>query len=133
VRGGRLVLPEGAEVRHSLTHIDNLVDAVQLSLTSPRGTYNVADDAPVVLADVLREVFRRRRMRVRLGSLPYRQAFALAASLEAAARLRRRRPALTRYAVSQVGLERTLDLTAARTRLGYTPRPTSLGFLSAGG
>jgi nucleoside-diphosphate-sugar epimerase len=130
VRGGRLVLPEGAEVRHSLTHVDNLVDAVQLALTGARGTYNIADDAPVVLADVLREVFRRRRMRVRIGSLPYRQAFALAASLEAAARLRRRRPALTRYAVSQVGLERTLDLTAARTRLGYAPRPTSLEFLA---
>jgi nucleoside-diphosphate-sugar epimerase len=130
VRGGRLVLPEGAEVRHSLTHIDNLVDAVQLSLTGARGTYNVADDAPVVLADVLREVFRRRRMRVRLSSIPYRQAFALAASLEAAARLRRRRPALTRYAVSQLGLERTLDLTAARTKLGYSPRATSLEFLA---
>jgi nucleoside-diphosphate-sugar epimerase len=126
VRGGRLVLPEGAEVRHSLTHVDNLVDAVKLSLTGPRGTYNVADDAPVVLADVLREVFRRRRMRVRLSSIPFRQAFALAASIEAAARLRRRRPSLTRYAVSQLGLERTLDLTAARTRLGYRPRPTSL-------
>jgi nucleoside-diphosphate-sugar epimerase len=126
VRRGRLLLPEGAEVRHSLTHVGNLVDAVQLALTGPRGTYNVADDAPVVLADVLREVFERRGMRVRLASIPYRQAFALAGSLEAAARLRRRRPALTRYAVSQLGLERTLDLSAARTRLGYVPRPTAL-------
>lgn len=126
VRRGRLVLPDGARVRHSLTHIDNLVDAVRLALAGPRGTYNVADDAPVVLADVLREAFERRGMRVRLASIPYRRAFALAGSLEAAARVRRRRPALTRYAVSQLGLERTLDLTAARTRLGYAPRPTSL-------
>lgn len=126
VRRGRLVLPSGAEVRHSLTHVDNLVDAVKAALTGPRGTYNVADAAPVVLADVLREVFRRRGMPVRLASIPYRQAFAIAGSLEAAARVRRRRPALTRYAVSQLGLERTLDLTAARTRLGCTPSPTSL-------
>lgn len=128
VRGGRLVLPEGAEVRHSLTHIDNLVLAVRRALdpATPRGTYNIADDSPVVLAAVLREVFARRRMRVRIASIPYRSAFALAASLEAAARLRGRRPALTRYAVSQVGRERTLDLTAARTRLGYHPAPTTL-------
>jgi hypothetical protein len=80
----------------------------------------------VILAAVLREVFERRGMRVRLASIPYRSAFALAASLEAAARIRRRRPTLTRYAVSQVGMERTLDLTAARTRLGYHPTPTTL-------
>jgi 2-alkyl-3-oxoalkanoate reductase len=127
-RGGRLVLPEGAEVRHSLTHIDNLVQAVTLSLDPAvrRGTFNIADDAPVVLADVLREFFRRRGVRARISSIPYRSAFALAASFEAAARLRRRRPALTRYAVSQVGMERTLDLTAARAKLGYRPTATSL-------
>jgi hypothetical protein len=34
-------------------------------------------------------------------------------------------PRLTRYAVSQLGVERTLDLTAARTRLGLDPPPTS--------
>jgi nucleoside-diphosphate-sugar epimerase len=128
VRRGRLVLPEGAEVRHSLTHIDNLVLAVRRALdpATPRGSYNVADDSPVVLAAVLREVFERRGMRVRLASIPYRAAFALAASLEAAARIRHRRPSLTRYAVSQLGMERTLDLTAARTRLGYHPTPTTL-------
>lgn len=128
VRGGRLVLPEAAEVRHSLTHVDNLVQAVRLALnpTAPRGTYNIADDSPVVLAAVIRDFLRRRGIRARITGIPYRSAFALAASLEAAARLRRRRPALTRYAVSQVGLERTLDLTAARTRLGYRPAPTTL-------
>lgn len=128
VRRGRLTLPEGAEVRHSLTHIDNLVLAVRRALdrSTPRGTYNVADDSPVLLAAVLREIFERRRMRVRLATIPYRTAFALAGSLEAAARIRRRRPALTRYAVSQLGLERTLDLTAARTRMGYHPTPTTL-------
>lgn len=128
VRRGRLVLPEGAEVRHSLTHIDNLVHAVRRALdpATPRGTFNIADDSPVVLAAVLREVLERRGMRARLVSIPYRAAFALAGSLEAVARLRRRRPALTRYAVSQVGMERTLDLSAARTKLGYTPAPTSL-------
>jgi nucleoside-diphosphate-sugar epimerase len=128
VRRGRLVLPEGAEVRHSLTHIDNLVLAVRRALDadSPRGTYNVADDVPVLLSAVLREFLDRRGVPARLVSIPYGAAFALAGTLEAGARLTRTRPRLTRYAVSQLGMERTLDLTAARERLGFRPAPTSL-------
>lgn len=128
VRRRRLVLPEGAEVRHSLTRIDNLVQAVRLSLapSAPRGTYNVADDAPVLLSAVIREFLQRRGVQARIANLPYRSAFALAATLESAARASGRRPRITRYAVSQLGMERTLDLTAARERLGYRPSPTSL-------
>jgi nucleoside-diphosphate-sugar epimerase len=128
VRRGRLVLPEGAEVRHSLTSIGNLVLAVRRALdpASPRGTYNIADDVPVLLSAVLREFLDRRGVDARLTSIPYGAAFGLAGTLEAAARLTRTRPRLTRYAVSQLGMERTLDLTAARTQLGYRPAPTSL-------
>jgi nucleoside-diphosphate-sugar epimerase len=126
--GGRLVLPEGAEVRHSLTHIDNLVLAVRRALdpSSPSGTFNIADDSPVLLSVVLREFLQRRGVPARLVSVPYRRAFALAGALERAARVTGRRPRLTRYAVSQLGLERTLNLTAARTRLDYRPTPTNL-------
>ena len=128
VRRGRLVLPEGAEVRHSLTSIDNLVLAVRRALdpASPRGTYNIADDVPVLLSAMLRELLDRRGIPARLSSIPYGAAFALAGTLEAAARLTRTRPRLTRYAVSQLGMERTLDLRAAREHLGYRPAPTSL-------
>lgn len=128
VRRGRLVLPEGAEVRHSLTHVDNLVLAVRRALdpSSPAGTFNVADDTPVLLSVVLREFLERRGVPARLVSVPYRSAFALAGALERAARVTGRRPRLTRYAVSQLGLERTLDLTAARQKLDYRPAPTNL-------
>jgi nucleoside-diphosphate-sugar epimerase len=128
VRRGRLTLPEGADVRHSLTSIGNLVLAVRRGLDrrSPAGIYNIADDVPVLLSAVLREFLERRGVRARLRSIPYPAAFALAGTLEAAARLTRTRPRLTRYAVSQFGMERTLDLTRARGALGYHPAPTSL-------
>jgi nucleoside-diphosphate-sugar epimerase len=128
VRRGRLVLPEGAEVRHSLTHIDNLVLAVRRGLdpASPAGVYNVADDMPVLLSAVLREFLERRGVRARIVGIPFRAAFALAGSMEAAARATRTRPRLTRYAVAQLGMERTLDLTRAREALGFRPAPTSL-------
>ncbi len=123
IRGSRLVLPEGARVRHTLTHVDNLAAAAALALTGPAGVYNVGDDTDVLLSAVLAEfLVRRGRPDVTLHSIPYRAAFAAAAVAE---RLQRR-PRLTRYAVSQLGLERTLDLTRARELLGYEPGPTSL-------
>ncbi len=128
VRGGRLVLPEGAEVRHTLTHIDNLVDAVELALVGPTGIYNVGDDSDVLLAAVLREFLARRgRPDVAIASIPYAAAFTAAAALERLHLVTRAgRPRITRYAVSQLGLERTFDLSAARDKLRYRPRPTSL-------
>jgi nucleoside-diphosphate-sugar epimerase len=128
VRGGRLVLPEGAAVSHTLTHIDNLIHAVELALTGPAGTYNIGDDTPVLLSAVLTEFLARRgASSVRIVSLPYRAAFAAAGALERMHRATGRgRPRITRYAVSALGLERTLDLTAARQRLGYRPGPTTL-------
>lgn len=127
IRGSRLTLPEGAEVSHTLTHIDNLVHAIDLSLTAPAGTYNIGDDTDVLLSAVLREFLDRRgKADVRIASVPYRVAYAAASAIESAHRVTRRgRPRLTRYAVSQLGLERTLSLTAARERLGYVPGPTT--------
>ena len=126
VRGGRLVLPEGARVLHSLTHIDNLVAAVRLALSGPAGVYNVADAEPVVLADVISAFLEARGVAARLVRMPYPVAFRAAGLAERVARIRGSRPRITRYAVSQLGLERTLDLTAARTRLGFAPAPTTL-------
>jgi nucleoside-diphosphate-sugar epimerase len=123
IRGHRLILPEGAAVSHTLTHVDNLVDAVDLSLDGPAGTYNIGDDTDVLLSAVLKEfLVRRGRPDVTIAAIPYRTAFRAAAVLEKLPG----RPRITRYAVSQLGMERTLNLTAARELLGYRPRPTSL-------
>lgn len=128
VRGGRLVLPAGGAVLHSLTHIDNLVAAIVLALrpAAPAGVYNIADAEPVLLDGVIAEFLRRRGVPARILPLPYRAAMRLAGVSEAVARMRRTRPRLTRYAVSQLGVERTFDLTAARERLGYRPFATTL-------
>jgi hypothetical protein len=81
---------------------------------------------PVLLSVVLHEFLERRGVTARIVSMPYAAAFVLGGTLESLSRVTRRRPRLTRYAVSQLGLERTLDLTAARTALDYRPAPTTL-------
>ena len=130
IRGARLVLPEAAAVSHTLTHIDNLVRAVHLAVVpgAARGVFNIGDDSDVVLSAVVEELLQKQgRSDVAIRGIPYRAAYAIAAALEHTHRLSRRgRPRLTRYAVSQLGLERTLDLTAARESFGYRPGPTTL-------
>ena len=127
VRRGRLVLPSGGRVPHTLTHIDNLVAAIRLAVSSnERGTFNVGDAAPVLLGDVLGELLQKQGRDASIASFPYPLAFAAAAVLESAHRVVGGRPRLTRYAVSQLGLERTLNLDAARDRLGFTPFETTL-------
>lgn len=129
IRGKRLVLPEAAEVPHTLTHIDNLVHAVSLAVRpgAASGVFNIGDDGDVVLREVLAELLARSgRPDVAIHGIPYRAAFSAAAALEKLHRVTGGRPRLTRYAVSQLGLERTLDLTKARRELGYSPTPTTL-------
>ncbi|MCU1431403.1 MAG: hypothetical protein JWP95_508 [Actinotalea sp.] len=129
VRGNRLVLPGGGDVRQSLTHVDTLVDAVLAAATWTGGPLvaNVADGGTVVLRDALVELLRLRgHPGLRVLAVPTRVAWAVGAAGEAAARAGRAdAPTLTRYAVSQTGMERTLDLTVLQERLGCAPPVTS--------
>ncbi|MBN9606304.1 MAG: NAD-dependent epimerase/dehydratase family protein [Actinomycetales bacterium] len=127
-RGGRLRLPRGGRVRHSFTHIDTLVDAVRLALdpAARPGVYPIADAEPVLLAEVVTEFLARRGRPARIVAVPFALADGAAALSEACARITGHRPRLTRYAVAQLGRERTYDLRAAREGLGLQPRPTTL-------
>lgn len=113
IRGRTLLLPGDGRSRHTLTAIGTLVDAVLRACEpdAPPGVYNVGDAYPVVLDDVVRALLAARNLDVRIRYVPLVLA---------------RLPPATRYAVSHLGRERTLDLTAARARLGLDPPATSL-------
>jgi nucleoside-diphosphate-sugar epimerase len=128
VRGGRLIAVGDGTQRTSLTSVTNLAEACLLAATSAAtGVFNIADAQPVRLADALREILAAREIPARVTFVPLALAWPLAGLAEATHTLSRRRtpPRLTRYAVSHLAHERTLDITAARTVLGYRPRPTS--------
>ncbi|GAA2564758.1 NAD-dependent epimerase/dehydratase family protein [Pseudonocardia hydrocarbonoxydans] len=127
VRGGTLVVAGDGSARHTLTAVATLARAALLGCTGPPGTYNVGDAEPVTLDAALRGLLAARGLDVTVRHLPVGAAWALAGAAEQVWRALRRPdpPRLTRYAVSQLGMERTLDLTAARTRLGLDPAPTS--------
>jgi nucleoside-diphosphate-sugar epimerase len=122
VRGGRLVAVGDGTQRVSLTAVANLARACLLAAASDvAGVFNVADAEPVLLADALAAVLAERAIPARVRFVPLPVAWPLACVAEAVLR----RPRLTRYAVRHLAHERTLDITAARTVLGYRPTPTS--------
>ncbi|ACY99184.1 MULTISPECIES: NAD-dependent epimerase/dehydratase family protein [Thermomonospora] len=131
------VLPAVGDGRQliSLTSIGNLVQACLLAATGPvtTGIFNVTDAEPVVLDEALRQILAERGIRARPVYLPLPAAWPLACAVEGAflAAGSRRPPRLTRYALSHLAVERTLDITAARTVLGYDPAPTGLAGAAA--
>ncbi|MDR6866584.1 nucleoside-diphosphate-sugar epimerase [Microbacterium resistens] len=126
VRRGRLVLPRGGRVLHSLTGIGNLVDAVRLGLDGVPGTYNVTDASPVLLREFIAEALRLRGRDVRVTGVPFPVAYAAGAAADAAHRVIGVDPMLSRYRVAQLGRERTYDLGNAQRGLGYRPADASL-------
>jgi nucleoside-diphosphate-sugar epimerase len=139
-RGGRLLAAGDGTNRVSLTHVDNLVDAIVLALQASldqraRGVYNIADAEDVVIDDALRAVLAATGREPRIVYLPRSLAYGLGALLELAHRglALRRAPRLTRYRVVQVADEYTLDLTRARQELGYRPTRDLLTFIDGGG
>ncbi|GIG58761.1 NAD-dependent epimerase [Longispora fulva] len=128
IRGRTLWIVGDGRAAQSLTSVANLVRAVGLACAGgPGGAYNIADAEPVEVGAALRDLLAARGLAVRVRGLPIGVAWPVAGALERGFRLAgtRRPPRLTRYAISHLAMERTLDLTRATTLLGYAPTPTS--------
>ena len=119
-RGGRAIL--------DLTYVDNAVDALLLAAEAPSSamgrTYNITNGEPVHLSDVLQKLFDRLDVPMRGRPIPYSAGYMLAGAMELAARVLpgQPEPLLTRYTVALLAKSQTLDISAARQSLGYSPR-----------
>lgn len=110
-------------------HVENLVDAALRALTRGRhgGIYYVTDGTPMPVRDFLTPLLATRGVDLSTSrSVPLAVAAPLAAMMDSTARLLRRRsaPPLTNWLVSFAGRDRSYDITAARTELGYAPGVT---------
>lgn len=123
VRGGVLLLP-GADVRMSLTAVENLADACLAAGGWAPGAYNIADGAAYGRDAAVRGVLRAHGVRAGVGHVPVRCAGWAARGAEALARARAgREPVLTRYAVDQLARGVVLDISRARAQ-GWAPTRT---------
>ncbi len=111
INNGKLVLPGGGKTYHSLTHISNLVQAVEKSLkytpTQPEA-FNVTDAQPVLLRTALCAVFDKELQTIK--NIPVSVALALAKTGK-----------ISTYEIKQLGYNRTYSLDKAKDKLGYTP------------
>ncbi len=112
-----------------ITYIDNVVDAVMLGIGAPKhalgNKYNITNGEPKPLKELLDAVFAALDMPVRYRKISYPSADRFATLMEWGSRLftqGRIEPLLTRYTVGTLGFTQTLDISAAKQNLQYTPR-----------
>ena len=123
VRKGKLVLPGGGWSLASLTRIDNLVQVIldMVDVKSPdHRIYNVADGGLVTLRTALELILKKRGKDVSVIDLPRPVAWKLGSAVEWLYKEMDlvKAPPITKYLVSQLGYEQTLDLTRIQNQLG---------------
>jgi nucleoside-diphosphate-sugar epimerase len=128
VRAGRFAWIGGGRQRTAITHVDNTVHGLILGAErgAPGGVYFVTDGQSVVFREFVTRLLATQGVTPPERSLPTPVARAVAAAGETAWRLLPLpgRPPLTRFAVWISALETTIDITRARTELGYAPVKT---------
>jgi nucleoside-diphosphate-sugar epimerase len=119
IDGGRHIM--------DFVHVGNLADAVVLALTHGRhgAVYYVTDGNPMPIRDFFTALLDTQGVDVSGSrSVPLAVAAPIAAVMDAAARLLRRRtaPPLNNWLITCMGRGRAYDISAARADLGYRPR-----------
>jgi nucleoside-diphosphate-sugar epimerase len=125
VEKGRFSWVGGGEHKTSTTHIDNVIEGLLLGAERgrPGEAYFVTDGEPVVFRDFISRLLATQGVEAPKRNTPAPVARAAATGCEAFWKLLRRRtdPPLTRFAVWASSLDCTIDISKARSELGYEP------------
>jgi nucleoside-diphosphate-sugar epimerase len=125
VRAGRFAWIGGGRHLTSITHVDNVVEGLMLGAQrgAPGRVYFVTDDDTVVFREFVSELLQTQGLEPPRRSIPVPVANAIAAASETAWRKLPLggEPPLTRFVVWVSSQECTIDISRARTELGYAP------------
>ncbi len=128
VEAGRFAWIGGGRHRTSTTHVDNVIHGLMLGAQKgrPGGVYFVTDGEPVVFRDFITELLGTQGMEIPDRKMPAAVAGPAAIAAEAVWRTFRLKgdPPVTRLAVWLLSLETTIDISHARSELGYEPQRT---------
>jgi nucleoside-diphosphate-sugar epimerase len=124
-RGKLRIIGEGRNVQ-DLTYVDNVVEALLLArnaVRAPGNTYFISNGEHVLLWDLIAEVLKGLGLRTPQRRVSLKAALAWAGALETLHRALPMlgEPQVTRYAVGLLGCHQTLDISAARRDLQYSP------------
>jgi nucleoside-diphosphate-sugar epimerase len=125
VRRGRFSWIGGGRQLTDVTHVENVVEGLVLGAERgrPGEAYFVTDGEPVVFREFITEMLATRGVEIPDKNVPPGVVRALAALFETAWRVLplRGAPPVTRFAVWAASLECTIDISKARSELGYAP------------
>ena len=125
------LLRDGAAVT-DLTHVDDVVSAVEAALDLPpmpnagpeRRVFNISGGQPLAIREIVEAAAVRTGLSIRWRPLPVSLALGAARVSETICRLlpNRPEPPVTAYGIGIFAFSQTLDLSAARDTLGWSPR-----------
>jgi nucleoside-diphosphate-sugar epimerase len=124
VEGGRFAWIGGGRQLTATTHVESVAAGLLLAAErgKPGSAYFVTDGEPVVFRDFVSDLLRTQGVEPPTRSLPVAVANAVALAGETLGRtFRRVTPPLTRFTVWAAALECTIDISRARSELGYEP------------
>lgn len=127
IERGAIPLMRGGKAKLDITYIDNLVDAIVLSLTRPLpralNIYNVTNGEPQYLDALLAKLAQQFQLPLRTRSVPWWLIKTAAGAMEGWSKMTGgKEPPITRYSAGVLAFSQTLDITAIRRDLGYEPR-----------
>ncbi|MFL5780882.1 MAG: NAD-dependent epimerase/dehydratase family protein [Thermoleophilaceae bacterium] len=125
VRRGRFSWIGGGRQLTDVTHVENVVEGLMRGAERGRAgeVYFVTDGQPVVFREFITEMLATQDVEIPDKNVPPGVVRALAALFETAWRVLplRGAPPVTRFAVWAASLECTIDISKARSELGYAP------------
>ena len=128
LQSGRLPILGDGENVVDLTYIENVADALLLCAESPASTlgkkYNISNDESVKLWKLVERICTELNLPSPKRKISYRTANVAASVLEFIYTLipTHPEPPLTRISVSMMANSTTLDISAAKSELGYQPK-----------
>lgn len=129
-RGGHLPLLRGGRAQVDITFVDVVSSAILAAAAAPcpvRGTYNVAHGESVRVKDLVERIMAALGLPVAWRRVPLVAALAAATMAESVSRIMNSKdePPLTAYSLGLLAFSQTLDISAIKADLGWTP-PVSL-------
>ena len=125
-RLGALVVPGDGQARLSVTHVQNLADAVVKAIDRRAGheVFNIADSHTGTVDELLSSLQMAFGLKPRIWHVPAAAAWQAAGFVEQLHRtvILSRAPLLTRFLVAQLAFDFTLDIQRAIDVLGHCPK-----------
>lgn len=123
-----LPLINGGKALMDITYVDNVVDAITLSLTKetkdPHQIYNITNGEPKTFIELMSLLGQKMQIPIKTRNMSFNRAYYSAKALEWAFRSFniKKEPPVTCYSVGLLAKSMTLDITKARKELGYYPK-----------